>query len=146
MRSYRTEQIRNVGLFSHGGAGKTSLTEALLFTCKAINRLGRVDEGSTVSDYDPDEVKRHISVNTSVAPCEWQDVKINLIDAPGYADFIGETKTAMRIADSALILIDATGGVEVGRTRSGTTPRNAIFPGFCSSTNSTAKMLTLILL
>lgn len=114
MRSYRTEQIRNVGLFSHGGAGKTSLTEAMLFASKAINRLGRVDEGNTVSDYDPDEVKRHISVNTSVAPCEWQDVKINVIDAPGYADFIGETKAAMRIADSALILIDATGGVEVG--------------------------------
>ena len=114
MRSYRTEQIRNVGLFSHGGAGKTSLTEAMLFASKAINRLGRVDEGNTVSDYDPDEVKRHISVNTSVAPCEWQDVKINIIDAPGYADFIGETKAAMRIADSALILIDATGGVEVG--------------------------------
>lgn len=114
MRSYRTEQIRNVGLFSHGGAGKTSLTEAMLFASKAINRLGRVDEGNTVSDFDPDEVKRHISVNTSVAPCEWQDVKINVIDAPGYADFIGETKAAMRIADSALILIDATGGVEVG--------------------------------
>jgi len=114
MRSYRAEQIRNVGLFSHGGAGKTSLTEALLFTSKAINRLGRVDEGNTVSDFDPDEVKRHISVNTSVAPCEWRDVKLNLIDAPGYADFIGETKAAMRVADSALILIDATGGVEVG--------------------------------
>jgi elongation factor G len=90
------------------------LTEALLFTAKAINRLGRVDEGNTVSDFDPDEVKRHISVNTSVAPCEWRDVKLNLIDAPGYADFIGETKAAMRVADSALILIDATGGVEVG--------------------------------
>src|SRR3954453_14701633 len=114
MRSYRTEQIRNVGLFSHGGAGKTSLTEAMLFTSKAINRLGRVDEGNTVSDYDPDEVKRHISVNTSVAPCEWRDVKINVLDAPGYADFIGETKAAIRIADSALILVEATGGVEGG--------------------------------
>ncbi len=114
MRSFRTEQIRNVGLFSHGGAGKTSLTEALLFTGKAINRLGRVDEGNTVSDYDPDEVKRHISVNTSVVPCEWRDVKLNLIDAPGYADFIGETKAAMRVADCALIVLDATGGVEVG--------------------------------
>ncbi len=114
MRSYRTEQIRNVGLFSHGGAGKTSLTEALLFTAKTITRLGRVDEGNTISDFDPDEVKRHISVNTSVAPCEWRDVKLNLIDAPGYADFIGETKAAMRVVDSALILIDATGGVEVG--------------------------------
>lgn len=114
MRSYRTEQIRNVGLFSHGGAGKTSLTEALLFNGKAINRLGRVDEGNTVSDFDPDEVKRKQSVNTSVAPCEWKDTKLNLIDAPGYADFIGETRAAMRVADCALILLDATGGVEVG--------------------------------
>ncbi len=114
MRSYRTEQIRNVGLLSHGGAGKTSLTEALLFTSKAINRLGRVDEGNTVSDYDPDEVKRHISVNTSVAPCEWQETKLNLIDAPGYADFVGEIKAAVRVADCALVLLDATGGVEVG--------------------------------
>ncbi len=114
MKSYRTEQIRNVGLFSHGGAGKTSLVEALLFDSKTINRLGRVEDGNTVSDFDPDEVKRHISVSTSVSPCEWQDTKINLIDAPGYADFIGEIKSAARVADSALILIDATGGVEVG--------------------------------
>jgi elongation factor G len=114
MKSYRTEQVRNVGLFSHGGAGKTSLTEAMLFTAKAINRLGRVDDGTTISDFDPDEVKRRMSVNTSVAPCEWKDCKINLLDAPGYADFVGETLCAMRVADSALILIDATGGVEVG--------------------------------
>jgi elongation factor G len=114
MKSYRTEQIRNVGLFSHGGAGKTSLVEALLFDSKTINRLGRVDDGNTVSDFDPDEVKRHISVSTSVVPCEWNDTKINLIDAPGYADFIGEIKSAARVADSALILLDATGGVEVG--------------------------------
>ena len=114
MRSFRTEQIRNVGLFSHGGAGKTSLTEAMLFTTKAISRLGRVDEGNTVSDNDPDEVKRHISVNTSVLPCEWREVKLNLIDAPGYADFVGEIKAAVRVADSSLILLDATGGVEVG--------------------------------
>ncbi len=114
MKSYRTEQIRNVGLFSHGGAGKTSLVEALMFDSKTISRLGRVDDGNTVSDFDPDEVKRHISVSTSVVPCEWQDTKINLIDAPGYSDFIGEIKSAARVADTALILIDATGGVEVG--------------------------------
>ncbi len=114
MKSYRTEQIRNVGLFSHGGAGKTSLVEAMLFTAKAINRLGRVDDGTTVSDFDADEVKRRNSVNTSVAPCEWKDSKLNLLDAPGLADFVGETLSAMRVADNALILIDATGGVEVG--------------------------------
>lgn len=114
MRSYRTEQIRNVGLFSHGGAGKTSLVEALLFNSKGSSRLGRVDDGNTVSDFDPDEVKRRMSVSTSVVPCEWKESKLNFIDAPGYADFVGEVKSAMRVADSALILIDATGGVEVG--------------------------------
>ncbi len=114
MKSYRTEQIRNVGLFSHGEAGKTSLAEAMLFNAKAINRLGRVDDGTTTSDFDLDEVKRQDSVNTSVLPCEWKECKLNLLDAPGKADFIGETLSAMRVADSALILIDATGGVEVG--------------------------------
>jgi elongation factor G len=103
-----------VGLFSHGGAGKTSLTEAMLFTSKTISRQGRVEEGNTVSDWDPDEVKRSISISTSVAPLEWDDHKINLVDAPGYADFVGEVKSAVRIVDSALILLDASAGVEVG--------------------------------
>src|SRR3954452_18811780 len=83
MKAYTTDKIRNVGLFSHGGGGKTSLAEALLFTSKAVNRLGRVDDGSTVMDYDPDEQKRHISVQLSVAPVEWNDTKINVIDVPG---------------------------------------------------------------
>ncbi len=114
MKAYNTSQLRNVGLFSHGGAGKTSLLEAMLFAAKATNRMGRVDEGTTVSDYDPDEVKRHISVQLAVAPIEWQDNKINAIDVPGYAEFIGEVKAAMRVTDSALLLIDASAGVEVG--------------------------------
>lgn len=114
MKSYATAQIRNVGLFSHGGAGKTSLAEALLFTSKATTRLGRVDEGNTVSDYDPDEQKRHISVQLSVAPVEWNDCKINLIDSPGYAEFLGEVKAGVRVADAALLLVDASAGVEVG--------------------------------
>ena len=104
MKAYTTAQIRNVGLFSHGGAGKTSLTEAMLFTSKATNRMGRVDEGNTVTDYDPDEQKRHISVQLAMAPVEWQDTKINLIDAPGYAEFQGEVKAAIRIVDLALLL------------------------------------------
>lgn len=114
MKAYTTAQIRNIGLFSHGGAGKTSLLEAMLFTSKAINRMGQVNDGNTVSDYDPDESKRHISVQIAVAPIEWKDAKINVIDAPGYAEFSGEVKAAMRVVDTALLLVDASAGVEVG--------------------------------
>jgi len=114
VKTYPVEKIRNIGLFSHGGAGKTSLTEAMLFTGKAINRLGRVEEGNTVSDWDPDEVKRTISISATPAPVEWNDHKINIIDAPGYADFVGEVKAAMRVVDAALVLLDASAGVEVG--------------------------------
>lgn len=114
MKVYNTAQIRNVGLFSHGGAGKTSLLEALLFTSKAINRIGRVEEGNTVSDYDPDEAKRHSSIQLSVAPVEWQDTKINFVDCPGYAEFVGEVKAGIRVVDTAVLLVDASAGVEVG--------------------------------
>ncbi|RIK42438.1 MAG: elongation factor G [Chloroflexi bacterium] len=114
MKTYPVERIRNVGLFSHGGAGKTSMTEAMLFTSKAINRLGRVEDGNTVSDWDPDEIKRTISISTSIAPIEWRDTKINILDAPGYADFVGEVKSAMRVVDCAVVLVDASAGVEVG--------------------------------
>jgi elongation factor G len=114
VKQYTADRIRNVGLFAHGSAGKTSLTEALLFDTKATTRLGRVDEGNTVTDYDPDEIKRRISVSAAVAPVEWRDTKINIIDAPGYADFIGEVKSALRVSDAAIILIDASAGVEVG--------------------------------
>ena len=114
MEQYTPERIRNVGLFSHGGAGKTSLAEALLFDSGAIGRLGRVEEGTTVSDFDPDETKRHLSVSLSVLPLTWRDHKINLLDAPGFADFAGEIRAAMRVADAAIILVDAAAGVEVG--------------------------------
>lgn len=114
MKSYRTEQIRNITLLSHGGAGKTSLSEAMLFNTGAINRTGRVEEGNTVSDYDPDEAKRQVSINMSMIPCEWKDVKINVIDSPGYADFVGEVKAAVRVADGVVILACAASGIEVG--------------------------------
>ncbi len=114
MNEYTTAQLRNVGLFSHGGSGKTSLLEAMLFAAKASSRLGRVDEGNTASDYDPDEIKRHISVQLAVAPVEWQGNKINLIDCPGYAEFVGEAKAAMSVSDTSLLLVDASAGVEVG--------------------------------
>ena len=114
MKEYQAEQIRNIGLFSHGGAGKTSLAEAMLFQSGTITRLGKVEEGSTTADYDPDEIKRRISVSTSMAPCEWQGHKLNVLDTPGYADFIGEVVEGMRVVDGALILIDAVSGLEVG--------------------------------
>jgi elongation factor G len=114
MKEYKTEQLRNIALLSHGSAGKTSLAEAMLFNTGAINRLGKVDEGTTVSDYDEEEIRRHISLNTSIIPCEWNGYKINVLDTPGYLDFVGEVKGAVRVADGALVLLDAAAGVEVG--------------------------------
>jgi elongation factor G len=114
MPQYTTEQIRNVVLLSHSGAGKTSLCEAMLYSSGAITRLGKVDQGNTTSDYDPDEVKRKISIHLSLAPCEWQGLKVNLLDTPGYADFVGEVMAAVRVADGAVIVVCAASGVEVG--------------------------------
>lgn len=114
MKTYSSDKIRNVAIVGHGGSGKTTLAEAMLFDSGAINRLGKVDEGNTASDYDPDEIKHHISINLSLLPLEWNDHKINLIDLPGYPDFIGEVKAGLRVADSALVLVDAGAGVEVG--------------------------------
>src|SRR6476620_5530522 len=114
MKAYDAARIFNVGLFAHGGAGKTSLAEALLFKAGAINRLGRVDDGNVTTDFDPDEVKRHMSVSLAVAPLEWRDAKINVLDAPGYADFFGEGAEASRVADGAVVLLGGVAGVQVG--------------------------------
>ena len=114
MKVYRAEQIRNVALISHVGAGKTSLVDAALFDSGAVTRQGKVDEGSSVSDYDPDEVKRRMSLNAKVLPVEWKNCKINFIDTPGYADFSGEVKAGLRVADAALVVVTAEKGVEVG--------------------------------
>lgn len=117
MKDYAADKLRNVALISHGGAGKTSLTEALLYTSGGTDRLGKVDEGNTVSDYDPDEIKRKITINASVLPCEWSDSKINLLDTPGYPDFIGEVLGALSVADAALVVVCAVSGVEVNTGR-----------------------------
>jgi len=114
MQQYTLENIRNLALLSHCGAGKTSASEAILFTAGAITRLGKVDDGSTTSDYDPDEVKRKISINLSLLPCQWKGTKINLIDTPGYSDFVGEVRAAMRVSEAAIIVVCAASGVEVG--------------------------------
>ena len=114
MKVYRAEQIRNVALISHVGAGKTSLVDAALFDSGAVTRQGKVDEGSSISDYDPDELKRRMSLNAKVIPVEWKNAKINFIDTPGYADFVGEVKAGLRVADAALVVVTAEKGVEVG--------------------------------
>ncbi|MCS6882644.1 MAG: elongation factor G [Oscillochloridaceae bacterium] len=114
MRPYGPERIHNIGIFGHLGSGKTTLAEAMLMTAHAIPRMGRVEDGSTVSDYDPDEHRRGMSVSLSVLPLEWHDDKINLIDTPGFADFAGDIAAAMRVVDGAVIVLDAAAGVEVG--------------------------------
>src|SRR3970040_1863198 len=107
MKDYHTDKIRNLVLLGHGGTGKTSLAEAALFLSGAINRLGHVEDGTTTSDFDPDEIKRKVSIKAGLAPCEWQGYKINLIDCPGYADFIGDAYSGLVAGDAALIVICA---------------------------------------
>ena len=113
LKVYQTDKIRNIGVFAHGGAGKTSLTESMLFAAGAVTRLGKVDEGTTTTDFQPEEIKRKITINATLAPCEWKNHKINIIDTPGYSDFIGEVKATIRAVDAALIVLCAVSGVEV---------------------------------
>jgi elongation factor G len=114
MKEIGTEYLRNVALVSHGGAGKTSLGEAMLFFSKGTNRLGKVQEGNTVSDFEDEEIRRTISLSTGVLPIEFQGHKINILDTPGFADFVGEVISALRVSDAALVLVDPVAGVEVG--------------------------------
>lgn len=114
MKKYPSEAIRNIALISHGGAGKTSLAEALLYTGGAVNRLGNIEAGTTTTDYDPDEIKRQVTINVGLAPLEWSGVKVNLLDTPGYFDFIGDLLGALRVADCAAVVVCAVSGVEVG--------------------------------
>ncbi|HEU4760629.1 MAG TPA: GTP-binding protein, partial [Dehalococcoidia bacterium] len=114
MKEYPPEKIRNVALIGHSGTGKTSLSEAMLFAAGAVNRLGRVEDGTTTSDWDPDEQKRGFSVSLSILPVEWAGHKVNVLDAPGYADFMGEVKCGLRAAELALITICGASGVQVG--------------------------------
>lgn len=114
MKEYVTSGIRNVCLMGHGGTGKTTLAEAMLFNSGAVDRFGKVTEGNTALDFDPEEIKRKISINTSIGGCKWKDCKINIIDTPGYFDFVGEVMQGIRVADGALILVQAKGGISVG--------------------------------
>lgn len=114
MKKYDTKHIRNLALVGHSGSGKTSLTEALLYKTGVTNRLGHVESGNTVSDFDKEEIARGVSIGLSVVPVEWKDVKINLLDAPGYFDFEGQVLAALRASEAALMVIDASAGIEVG--------------------------------
>ena len=112
MPDYQPSRIRNVALVGHSGAGKTTLAEALLFATGAITRQGRVDDGSTVCDFEPEETKRHLSLSLAMAPCVVGDVKLNIIDTPGYADFFGEVRAAASVADLLVVVVSAVDGVE----------------------------------
>ena len=113
MKNYASNQIRNIGIFAHGGSGKTSLVEAMLFNTAVINRLGRVEDGTTTSDYHPEEINKQITIHASLVPVEWDSTKLNILDTPGYSDFIGEVKGALRVVDAALFVVSAVDGVEV---------------------------------
>ena len=117
MNVFTTDKIRNVVLLGHGGCGKTSLAEAMAYLAGLTNRMGTVDDGNTISDYDKEETKRHFSIHTSLIPIPWGDVKINLLDTPGYFDFVGEVEEAVSAADAAIIFVSVKAGIETGTKR-----------------------------
>jgi len=119
LKEYGAEAIRNIALIGHGGSGKTSLSEVLLFAAGEINRIGTISEGNTISDYNPTEIEKQISITTSLLHLEWNNTKINILDTPGYTDFIGEVKAAMRVCDTAVMLLKSAEGVEVGSETTG---------------------------
>jgi elongation factor G len=114
MKDYAVQKLRNICLLAHGNGGKTTLAEAMLFNTGVLDRFGKVVDGTTTTDYDPEEIKRKISISTAMAPCEWLDHKINVIDTPGYFDFVGEVMQGIRVADGAVIIVSAKSGVSVG--------------------------------
>ena len=128
MDVFRTDRIRNVVLLGHGGAGKTSLAEAMAYLSGITSRLGKVTDGNTVSDYDKEEIKRKFSITTSVVPIEWGKVKINVLDTPGYFDFVGEVEEAVAAADAAIIVFPERAAFRWEPRKHGNCVRNTIFP------------------
>ena len=114
MAKYTSDKIRNICLMGHGGDGKTSLAESMLYLSKVTDRLGKTVDGNTVMDFDPEEIKRTMSVSASLANFEWQGVKINLVDTPGTFDFAGEVKQALRVVGTAILVVDGKSGIQVG--------------------------------
>jgi len=118
MKDYAVQRLRNICLLAHGNGGKTTLAEAMLFNTGVLDRFGKVIDGTTTTDYDPEETRRKISISTAMAPCEWKDHKINVIDTPGYFDFVGEVMQGIRVAEGAVIVVSAKSGVSVGTEKS----------------------------
>jgi elongation factor G len=114
LKEYISEAIRNIALVGHGGSGKTSLSEIFLYTAKEINRIGKIEDGNTVSDYTSNEIDKQISISSSLMNAEWNNTKINIIDAPGFSDFIGDVKSALKVADTAVLVVKSAEGIEVG--------------------------------
>ena len=114
MKVFTTDKIRNVAVLGHGGAGKTSLTEAMAYLTGDITRMGTIADGNTISDYDKEENKRLFSIQTSIVPIIFNDVKINILDTPGYFDFVGEVEEAVSAVDAAIIVVSGKNGIEVG--------------------------------
>ena len=114
MNVYTTDKIRNVVLLGHGGCGKTSLVEAMAYLAGLTTRMGKVADGNTISDFDEEEITRKFSIHTSLIPIPWKDTKINILDTPGYFDFVGETEEAVSAADAAIIVVSGKAGVETG--------------------------------
>src|SRR5204863_22381 len=131
MRVYKTSEIRNVAVVGHGASGKTSLVDALAFVAGTSKRHGSVKDGTALTDYTPDEIERKYSINLALAVAEWMDAKLNLIDTPGYLDFTGEALAAVYAADGAVVVVSATGGVEVGMLK------GELFPLFCGAAELT---------
>lgn len=114
MKEYNVESVRSIGIIGHGGTGKTSLVESILFDCKETDRIGKIEDGTTVCDYDPEERKRKVSISTSIAPCEWNNHRLYFVDTPGYFDFIGEVIQGLKAVDAALITVCGVSGLQVG--------------------------------
>jgi elongation factor G len=114
MKEYNSEKIRNIAFASHGSAGKTILAEAMLHLTGATTRLGKIEDGTTVSDFEEEEIRRRLSLSTAVIPVEYNDHKLNILDTPGYNDFVGEVISAFRVVEGAVILVDSVSGLEVG--------------------------------
>ncbi|MGD8306791.1 MAG: GTP-binding protein, partial [Ignavibacteria bacterium] len=114
MKEYSTESIRNIAFVGHGGSGKTSLSELVLYTARETTRIGKIEEGNTISDYSPNEIEKQISISTGLMHIDWNNCKINLLDTPGYSDFTGDVKSALKVAETAVILVKSAEGIEVG--------------------------------
>jgi elongation factor G len=128
MKVYDAASIRNVAVVGHGGSGKTQLVSALLFASGMVNRLGKVDDGTTVTDYDDEEIARKHTLSATLAYAEWQKTKINLIDTPGFGNFFAETRAALSVADSALVVVDAVAGAEVQTEKAWSTAEDLNLP------------------